>query len=1229
MSPVTATVPDRILLQITRAQDNGYALTLTLPDGSAAPEARLDLAALLGELEALERTQPVWSSRDPSAYGRILYRHLFPDPLGFHYAQAVGAAGYRGVQLLLALDPHAPALHRVPWERLFQPGGSGWKPAGASPDIFLSRYLSPPGAGWRTPLGAGPLRMLAVIANPYPEGHQRHFDGDAAWRAIADAVAPYADRVILQRMEGPITLERLIQALAEGDFHILHLTGHGVWDEQDGRAHLILEQEQDGRILPDKLAAEDLIARLQPLPALPQLITLAACESAFPGTKDALAGLAPQLILAGCPAVVGMQEEVRVEAAHAFYRTFYDALLKTGFVDQAVTQARAALYAPDAWEWAIPALTMRLSDGLLFLPDEQFRPAHRAPYKFLAPYTPADADIFEGRDALSRHVTQRINDYRVTVLYGEPGAGVTSLLEAGVRPKLEEAGDLVIRVDEYEDIASEARLHVRWRGRPLRLSLRGDAPLEEVLRAISGHAGRRIVLMLDQFERAFTLPKPKQDALADAVVAAMAALQERLKLVIAMHTGYLGDFAALQERFEAIAQPWIETPVLDRDAAAEAIVGPLQALQWPVTIQPEFARDQIARDLDALYEPEKEPPGGSVNPAQLQIVCYWLYEEARKQQPPQIDEELYVKKAGGAEGILTRYMQQTLATRLADERALAEQILVQMAAPRAPLMVRPDDLTIEGATRDRVAAVLDRMAEARLLIRRRHEGRIAYAFANVIVAQEARNLGGEALRLRYLAEDELERIWRMWIAAVAEEEDPASPADQALPNPDQLRLLARARDSLAPLPIQALMLLRAAVKAHDIALQPWFGWVQSQDAVDLLRRLDAGAMEDANSACGAVAVDRAVRLLGLSAEGRRTSGALARAAALHPDGVSRQTAALALAALAGDQTVARLKTALHEHVTSAARWRRAAQLFGALADAGAVDAAALSLTDRIGAWGWRVWRRLVNQRHVLGMMVGGAAVGVSILFALFRFLSSAVTLGFDPGIQLGMGLWWGLIMGAFLALGLLLTDFLTLRVPWRRRDDRTLARRLLISLGGGVGFALSLAIISSFAGLNRLDSLEVLWRTLRTSFLVFLLMLPPGFGAALALSDHPWKRQRLSMVGWLARLGVLLITAIVTLFLLQNTTFSLHLSKGKVLQLHFDRLPGVGMAGASYTGYLTKFRTIRHLKQSNPRQFARLEDALEFFDLFMTLLTLFLGVLIGMRWGWRRSQEDQDENNLV
>ena len=83
MSPVTATVPDRILLQITRGQDDGYTLTLTLPDGSAAPKARLDLAALLGELEALERTQPVWSSRDPSAYGRILYRHLFPDPLPY------------------------------------------------------------------------------------------------------------------------------------------------------------------------------------------------------------------------------------------------------------------------------------------------------------------------------------------------------------------------------------------------------------------------------------------------------------------------------------------------------------------------------------------------------------------------------------------------------------------------------------------------------------------------------------------------------------------------------------------------------------------------------------------------------------------------------------------------------------------------------------------------------------------------------------------------------------------------------------------------------------------------------------------------------------------------------------------------------------------------------------------------------------------------------------------
>ena len=1203
-APNMPTVPDRITLTI-RTADDAYAIRLILPDGSTAGEARLDLAALLGELQAHELSHPVWQSQDPAAFGRILYRYLFPDPIGFHYAQAVGAAGYRGVQLLLDLDAHAPELHRIPWERLFQPGAAGWKPAGASPGIFLSRFL-PSDAAWQTPLGRGPLRMLVVISNPYPEGHPRHFHGDAAWEALAMAVAPFADRVMLDRMEGPITVERLARTLAQGEYHILHYTGHGAWDESQGRAFLILEREENGRVLPDQVAAEDLIARWKPLVALPMLITLAACESAFPGTKDALSGLAPQLILAGCPAVVGMQEEVRVEAAHAFYQAFYGALFKDGFVDQAVTRGRAALYRPDSWEWAIPALTMRLADGLLFLPDEQFRPKRRHPYKFLAPYTAADTDIFKGRDALARRVFLQVQDYRVTVLYGEPGAGITSLLEAGVRPKLEEAGDLVVRVDEYDDIASEVRLHARWQGRPLRLPLRGDAPLDEVLRAITGHTGRRIVLALDQFERAFSLSRSQLDALADEVVAALAALGQRLKLIIALHVDYLGDFAALQERFEAIAQPWIQTPVLSRDAAAEAIVGPLEALGWPVSLQPEFARQQIARDLDALYAPEKEPPGGSVHPGQLQIVCTWLYDAARRRSPPQIDETLYVQEVGGAEGILARYMEQTLSAQLADVRALAEAILVQMAAPHAPIYIHPENLHIPDAEPEQIAAVLERLAEAKLLIQRRREGRPAYAFANVIVAQEARYLGGEALRLRYLAEDELERIWRMWIAAVAEEDDPASPADQALPRADQLALLARTSDSLHPLPVQAFMLLRAAVQARDITLHPWLEWLHGEDAVALLAQLDAGD-EEVRSACGAVAVDRASRLLGLIDTPRGDGDSvLARAAALHPDPTSRQTAALALSALSDDASIlaSRLKAALHASPNGLTRWRRASQLFGILADAGILTPSAhLGFSGRLGAWGWRVWRRLVNQRHVLAALTAGAAVGAGILFALFRGLSAAATIALTPGIQFGVGLWWGIIMGTFLALGLSLPDFLLLRIP--RPSSPARSTWLFNTLSGGASFALAIVIISGFAVLSSLFDAAVWLRLLRTAPRVFLAALPAGLGLALTLADHPWTCGRLTPRIWLLRPIVLLAASSVTFLALRYVDLSTFTTA--------DSLPGVGLAGDLYAGFFTQFAALNRLQQTRPAQFELFKTMLGLGDLFLTLLTVFWGALLGMR----------------
>jgi formylglycine-generating enzyme required for sulfatase activity len=93
---------------------------------------------------------------------------------------------------------------------------------------------------------------------------------------------------------------------------------------------------------------------------------------------------------------------------------------------------------------------------------------NRPPFKFLDYYEPQDADIFCGRDIESQIVARLILSHRLLTLFGPSGAGKTSLLLAGVLPRL----------------AAESYQHVYVRAL--------DDPLLAVRKAIAARAGQSV-----------------------------------------------------------------------------------------------------------------------------------------------------------------------------------------------------------------------------------------------------------------------------------------------------------------------------------------------------------------------------------------------------------------------------------------------------------------------------------------------------------------------------------------------------------------------------------------------------------------------------------------------------------------------------------------------------------------------------------------------------------------
>ncbi|NIM46530.1 MAG: hypothetical protein GTO54_13070, partial [Nitrososphaeria archaeon] len=62
------------------------------------------------------------------------------------------------------------------------------------------------------------------------------------------------------------------------------------------------------------------------------------------------------------------------------------------------------------------------------------------PYKGLAAFTEADADLFFGRGEDIDILLGKVCSYGMVTLLGESGIGKTSLLRAGLTPQLEKLG---------------------------------------------------------------------------------------------------------------------------------------------------------------------------------------------------------------------------------------------------------------------------------------------------------------------------------------------------------------------------------------------------------------------------------------------------------------------------------------------------------------------------------------------------------------------------------------------------------------------------------------------------------------------------------------------------------------------------------------------------------------------------------------------------------------------
>lgn len=311
----------------------------------------MKIAAELKNVEELED-----DSNLPMNLGVSLYQCLFHNSVANMLNKSLGGvllADDQGMRIRLKISP--PEIAALPWEVLYDQSTRCF--LSTSGKMPLTRYIQ-----LDEPIKAlkiePPVKVLVLI----PEGSGLEVGKE---KAIITEALGELEPVEIRVLEGKVTRSAISRTLVEEQYHILHFIGHGIFESNQG--YLVINSEQEER---DLISADDFASFFISYPSL-KLIVLNSCQGAEVSSTKELAGMAPQLVARGIPAVIAMQYPISDDAALTFAKEFYLKLCRgwsRGRVDTAISHARNRLHMDikEPLAFATPVLFMRSPTGVIF-----------------------------------------------------------------------------------------------------------------------------------------------------------------------------------------------------------------------------------------------------------------------------------------------------------------------------------------------------------------------------------------------------------------------------------------------------------------------------------------------------------------------------------------------------------------------------------------------------------------------------------------------------------------------------------------------------------------------------------------------------------------------------------------------------------------------------------------------------------------------------------------------
>jgi WD40 repeat protein len=383
---------------------------------------------------------------------------------------------------------------------------------------------------------------------------------------------------------------------------------------------------------------------------------------------------------------------------------------------------------------------------------EKRAPVPECPYVGLRDYTEEYAQFFFGRDADRKRIIGNLRAARLTLLYAESGVGKSSLLRAGVVPRLRELAH-----PSRSERSSPRYVPVvfsSWGAEPTDALIDAidDAieplvaadpelprgALEQATAMAAAATGATLLVILDQFEELFLYHSldGRGDTFAEQLARCINRSDLRANFLISIREdAYASVGDLLKSRVVNVYGNYLHLDYLDRDAARDAIVKPverfneLRPAEPPIAIEPalvDAVLDQVRRGRVMAREneqaPESRPARGDatrVETTYLQLVMKRLWDEEMAAGSQVLRLEA-LERLGGAQTIIGTHLDKSMSGFSAEEQDAAATVFrFLVTSTGTKIALSADDLAeLSGVPASVLGPMLRRLSAADLHILR-------------------------------------------------------------------------------------------------------------------------------------------------------------------------------------------------------------------------------------------------------------------------------------------------------------------------------------------------------------------------------------------------------------------------------------------------------------------------------------------------------------------------------